>query len=39
MVNEEYRKERDVRQYTFDTTGMSGFKYNVGDVLAVYPHN
>jgi sulfite reductase (NADPH) flavoprotein alpha-component len=30
--------ERDTRHYEFDLTG-TGIEYDVGDVLATYPHN
>lgn len=30
--------DRDTRHYNFDLTG-SGMEYDVGDVLATYPHN
>lgn len=30
--------DRDVRHYEFDIAGK-GLDYEVGDVLAVYPHN
>jgi len=30
--------DRDTRHYEFDLTG-TGMEYEVGDVLATYPHN
>jgi sulfite reductase (NADPH) flavoprotein alpha-component len=30
--------ERDTRHYEFDISG-TGMEYDVGDVLATYPHN